>query len=264
MKYKVRPVVLVWKMLKLTGDEQYRFILKHKKNSEFIALLSLANNNLIHLPEKLPEDTPRPSRIPEDTHRTFISLVGDVVGSPFSKKPQKALIDFIIGDGREVEEGDGCDPLSKYIYAMVVNHSIRIDTERLSKHIPQVAWGVPYEHISSFGYPKLPCVVQGYFKGAEIAVIKEGEMVVVVTKSGQPLMGFDIYIPYFKALDIDGTFNIILGEKNTSRYKECVFGTPPKAAIEPLTIIDYITNEKLEDRLWKLSVALLNVDTDPR
>ena len=244
---KMLATVMMLKLIKMNKEQQLRFIKKNLKSKEFMELIYLGYHTSIDFRFKLLESKPRP-QLPKDFHKEFFRLAMTSVKDQFNEGKRETLQSFIATT----------DPLSQYIYSKIINKSLGLSRNDLEINIPGLIVKEPYEIISSFGAPKLPCIIQTYNKGTEAIVTITSSVSLLKDKGGVAVSGFDKHIDAIKSLGLKGTFNVVISGENEGIFMEHVVGKNERYAEDlPLTIIDYNIDTELSGRLLEVEVALI-------
>ena len=249
---KILATVMMLKLINKERKEQLKYIRSNLENKEFMELIYLGYHTGISFNIAMDEVKPRP-QVPEDNHKTFFKLAMDSARNPFDLERKEGLKKAI---------GTMC-PLSQYIYAKIINQSLGLSRNDLEANIQGLIEKEAYEHISDYGSPKIPFILQVYNEGIE-AIITIGDTSIVrdvnllKDKSGNPISGFEEHLLEFKNLGLKGTFNVIISGINEEVYMEHALGNISRtAAWEPITIIDYQIDAVLTERLMTVEIALI-------
>ena len=249
---KVLATVMMLKLINKERKEQLKYIRGNLKHKEFMELIYLGYHTGISFNIAMDEVKPRP-QVPEDNHKLFFNLAMDSAKNPFDLKRKEELKKAI---------STMC-PLSQYIYAKIINQSLGLSRNDLEANIQGLIEKESYEHISDYGSPKVPFILQVYNEGIE-AIVTIGDTSIVrdvnllKDKSGNPISGFGEHLTEFENLGLKGTFNVIISGINEEVYMEHALGNISRlAAWEPITIIDYQIDAKLSERLMAVEIALI-------
>ena len=249
---KLLATVMVFKLLKMEQEDQLKYLKKNLKSQEFMELIYLGYHTAIDFRFKMEEVQPRP-QAPLDYHKTFFSKAMACVRDQFNEDKRKSLKEFI----------ESTDGLSRYIYSKIINKNLGLSRNDLEENIPGLIVKEPYELISIYGAPKLPCLLQMYNRGIE-AVVTIGDtkisrnVNVLKNKGGLAVSGFNKHIDAIKSLGLKGTFNVVITGENEEIYTEHVLGDNSREALDtPLIIIDYQVDVGLAERITMVECALI-------
>ena len=245
--------VMMMKLLRMEKRKQLKYIKANLNNKEFMELIYLGYHTGVTFSIKLDEEKPRP-QMPKDNHKIFFKYAMDAARNPFDLDKKEELKNVI----------KDMDNLSRYIYAKVINKTLGLSRNSLEKHIPGLIEKEPYEIISQYGSPKLPCIIQTYNRGAE-AIVSIGntsivrDIILLKDKSGSPVSGFGKHLEAMSNLGLRGTFNIVINGANESIFIDHILGNIEEVALDiPIVITDYQIETKLSERLLVVEAALID------
>jgi hypothetical protein len=202
-------------------------------------------------------NVPPPARpqLPIDTSTAFIKLMTRHIKAPFDMETMEQVKALV----------HSADPLSAYIYSLVINKQLPVTREEYNTVLPGAIRNEPFEVPATYGVPAFPSICQLYPIGVEAVVTVTRGVAYLKDKGGCPIGGFNTHLDAFTELGVYGDFNVIIKSgKNAEIYRRNVKGGNELASPSiPIYITDYqMASTPLSKRLQSIEAALISLDTE--